>query len=137
MNVSRDTIIDLLPLYVSGEASPATQELVREFLGRDPELARLAREHETALGSAVVSAKAPDLEAVSFQRTRGRIVAQRWAFGLAWLFTAVTFSTEVKRDGLHITSARLALVDAPLLLGIVAALATISWLVYFNLRSRR
>jgi len=136
MNVSRDTIIDLLPLYASGEASAATQELVREFLAQDPELARLAQEQATPLG-APITARAPDLEAVSFQRTRSRVATQRWAFGLAWLFTAVTFSTEVQiRDG-HVTGARLALIDAPLLLGLLAGAATIAWLIYFNLRNQR
>jgi hypothetical protein len=135
MNVSRDTIIDLLPLYASGEASPATQELVREYLARDPELAQLARDQETPL-VASITAKAPNLEAVSFQRTRSRVATQRWAFGLAWLFTAVTFSTEVQIRGGHVTGARLALIDAPLLLGLVAGAATICWLAYFNLRGR-
>jgi anti-sigma factor RsiW len=136
MNISRDVIIDLLPLYASGEASPATEELVRDYLARDPELARLARDHEAPIGTSP-AVRTPDFEAISFQRTRGRVVSQRWAFGLAWLFTAVTFSTEIHIEAGHITSARLALADAPLLLGFVAAAAVISWLVYFNLRGRR
>lgn len=133
MNITRDVVIDLLPIYASGEASPATQELVREFLARDPELARIARDQESALGAA--RPPAPDIEAKSFQRTRGRIASQRWAFGLAWLFTAFTFSTEITIDAGHVTGARLALADAPLLLGIVASAATIAWLAYFNMRN--
>ena len=135
MNVSRDTIIDLLPLYASGEASPATQELVREHLARDPELAQLARDQGALLGPAITT-NAPDFEAVSFGRTRRRVVTQRWSFGLAWLLTAITFSTEVQIRGGHVTGARLALIDAPLLLGLVAGAATICWLAYFNLRGR-
>lgn len=137
MNVTRDTIVDLLPLYLSGEASPATQQLVREFLASDPSLAELAREQEAALqDGAPLPARTPDLETVSFQRTRKRVVAQRWAFGLAWLFTALTFSTEMTVEGGHIVSAQLALANAPILLGFVATVATVCWVAYIELRRR-
>ena len=39
MNVTREIILDLLPVYLSGEASPATRSLVEEYMKRDPELA--------------------------------------------------------------------------------------------------
>ena len=41
MNVTREIVKDLLPLYVSGEASADTRTLVESFLREDPELARL------------------------------------------------------------------------------------------------
>ena len=137
MTVSRDTIIDLIPLYLSGEASNATQQLVREYLAADPQLADLVKGQEGALSPAFATPpRSPDLEATSFRRARKRLAAQRWAFGLAWLFTAMSLSTEVSIENAHIVSARLALIDAPVLLGIVAMVATICWLVYFDLRRR-
>ena len=39
MTPSRPVIVDLWPLYVSGEASPETRALVDAFLADDPELA--------------------------------------------------------------------------------------------------
>ena len=33
--VSRDIIVDLLPLYIAGEVSPATRQAVDEFLATD------------------------------------------------------------------------------------------------------
>ena len=42
MEISRNTILDLLPLYLSGEASPETQALVEEYLDSNPELAEIA-----------------------------------------------------------------------------------------------
>jgi anti-sigma factor RsiW len=42
MEIARNTILDLLPLYLSGEASPETQALVEEYLETDPELAEIA-----------------------------------------------------------------------------------------------
>ena len=43
MKLDPEVIRDLLPLYLAGEASPATRRLVDEHLAADPELARLAR----------------------------------------------------------------------------------------------
>jgi anti-sigma factor RsiW len=44
MKISRNVIIDLLPLYLSDEASDETNALVREYLETDPELAEMAKE---------------------------------------------------------------------------------------------
>ncbi len=43
MNVTREVILDLLPVYLSGEASPATRALVEEFLQQDAQLAQRIR----------------------------------------------------------------------------------------------
>ena len=44
MEITRNVIIDLLPLYIAKEASSDTVSLVREYLESDPELAEMARE---------------------------------------------------------------------------------------------
>ncbi len=44
MNITRDVILDLLPLYVSGEGSPGTIKLVEEYIRNDPELAEIVRD---------------------------------------------------------------------------------------------
>lgn len=41
MNVTRDVILDLLPLCHAGEASDDTRSLVAAFAAQDPEIARL------------------------------------------------------------------------------------------------
>ena len=43
MNITRDVIIDLLPVYESGEASADTRAIVDDFLARDEEFARIVR----------------------------------------------------------------------------------------------
>ena len=43
MNITRDIILDLLPLYLAGEASQETRDLIEEFLKTDQELATLAK----------------------------------------------------------------------------------------------
>lgn len=44
MEVTRDVILDLLPLYIAEEASADTRILVEKYLEMDPELARIAAE---------------------------------------------------------------------------------------------
>ena len=43
MNVTREIILDLLPAYLSGEASRATCSLVEDNMRQDPELAQRIR----------------------------------------------------------------------------------------------
>jgi hypothetical protein len=42
MTVTRDVILDLLPLYFAGQASADTKQLVDEFLTSDPDFARMS-----------------------------------------------------------------------------------------------
>ena len=44
MEITRNVIIDLLPIYIEEEASDDTKKLVREYLERDPELAKMAKD---------------------------------------------------------------------------------------------
>lgn len=43
MKVTRDVILDLLPLYMADEASNDTRILVEEYLRSDPKLAQIAQ----------------------------------------------------------------------------------------------
>jgi sensor c-di-GMP phosphodiesterase-like protein len=47
MEITRNVILDLLPLYSANEVSADTRALVKEFLESDPELANLAKQLET------------------------------------------------------------------------------------------
>lgn len=42
MEITRDVILDLLPLYVAGEVSEDTRKLIEEYLETDEDLKRLA-----------------------------------------------------------------------------------------------
>lgn len=42
MEITRDVILDLLPLYLADEVSADTRTLVEQYLETDPELARVA-----------------------------------------------------------------------------------------------
>ena len=42
--ITRDVILDLLPLYLAGEVSEDTSRLVQKYLESDPELAEIVQE---------------------------------------------------------------------------------------------
>jgi len=45
--ITRNVILDLMPLYLAGEASRDTKELVEEYLEIDKELAEMAKQSTT------------------------------------------------------------------------------------------
>jgi anti-sigma factor RsiW len=49
MKITRDIVLDLLPLYLAGEASADTRALVEEYVQTDPELRACARGPEPVL----------------------------------------------------------------------------------------
>ena len=46
MEITRNVILDLMPLYVADEVSADTKTLVEEYLEADPELAKVAKRLE-------------------------------------------------------------------------------------------
>ena len=49
MDITRDIVLDLLPLYIAGEVSNDTKIIVERFLETDPSLASMV-EHATSIG---------------------------------------------------------------------------------------
>lgn len=49
MSITRNVVIDLLPVYFSGEASDDTRKLVEDFFREDPDFERVARSAATPL----------------------------------------------------------------------------------------
>ena len=73
MAVSRDVILDLLPLYFSDEASTDSRALVQEHLEKDPELARLAQQWKERLPDPPPAPVNPEAQAVAYQEARRQI----------------------------------------------------------------
>ncbi len=51
MNVTRNVVTDLLPVYFSGEASDDTKLLVEDYFREDPDFERIARRAATPLAT--------------------------------------------------------------------------------------
>src|ERR1700676_4404489 len=102
MNVTRDVILDLLPLYLSGEASAATRTLVEEYIKQDPELAQQIRFQRDSFAPAVRSPLPPDLELRALRRTRSLLNWQRWLFALGIFFSATPLSNQFSFESGHL-----------------------------------
>jgi len=48
MEITRDVILDLMPLYLADEVSEDTRALVEKYLKKDPELAEMAEKRAEA-----------------------------------------------------------------------------------------
>jgi anti-sigma factor RsiW len=130
----REVLLDLLPAYASGEASAATRALVEAHLAKDPELARRLRE-ASALPRAGAGLPA-ELELRALRRTRGALSVQRWLFGLATTFTALSLTSRIEFGDGGIKRFSLLIFDYPYPFGICLALAVAFWIAYVAVRRR-
>lgn len=89
MKTTRAVIVDLWPLYASGDASPDTVALVDEFLRDDPELAEQLRREPVI--PAPVPFLPPDHETRALIRTRHRLRGLPWLLVLALMFSGQAF----------------------------------------------
>ena len=89
MQVTRDIVIDLLPLYQSGEASKDSRAAIEEFLRTDPSLARIASQDAAVVVPALA---ASELERHTITRTRAAIRRRSWILAAAIWFTLLPFS---------------------------------------------
>jgi hypothetical protein len=88
-NVTTPVIVDLWPLYASGDASAETAALVEEFLRAHPELKRQLSE-DVPLGEAPAPLP-PDHQAKAFALTRRKLRGIPWLLFVAMLFSMMAF----------------------------------------------
>ena len=89
MQVTRDIVIDLLPLYQSGEASKDTRAAIEEFLRKDPSLAQIVAQDA---GPLVPPTAASELERRTITETRAAIRRRSWILAGAIWFTLLPFA---------------------------------------------
>ena len=132
MEISRDVILDLLSLVDAGEASADSKALVEHHLGRDPELARIARERIPRLTAAGIPAPlGKETEMKTLERAK-RLMSWRSLFIALGIFFAVfpaTYSANTK-------SWHWNLIESPLSAAISVVLAALSWTGFFWIRHR-
>jgi len=122
MNVSREVVLDLVPVYLSGEASADTRALVEEFAVQDTEFGRTLESQRRDVAAYAKSLRQPfpalpaDHELRTLERTRRMAGQLRWLLAIALMFTV--FPMSFSFEGNHITF--LLLRDAP-------SLAMASW----------
>ena len=137
MNVTQEVIVDLLPVYLSGEASPATRSLVEEFLKQDAEFAqRVRRQWAESFAKLAPSAPPPDLELRSLRRTHHLLALQKWLFAIGIGLFATSFSFRFSSVGGHIRGPHFLLLDDPFAFASCVAPGVACFIAYLILRRR-
>ena len=128
LNVTRDVVVDLWPLYESGEASADTRALIEAFLKTDPEFATTIR---AAAGVRPPQVDLqPEAKLAALKRTRDLVRGNSWLRGLrlfAIVMTIFSFG-RIVADTSWDVSPRGFIVDA--------VFAVISWTAYVVLINR-
>ena len=92
MNITREVITDLWPIYATGEASADSAKLVEEFLAKDHELAAALKDNAAdQLVASRVPRLSPNIEARALNRTKRILNPFNWLFFFAVLFTCFAF----------------------------------------------
>lgn len=137
MNVTREVVTDLLPIYFAGEASGDTKVLVEDYFRQDPDFERIARSAATPLETLRTTKPiAPgaerekrDLESVLWGLRR-----RTWLFGVSLFLTLAPLSF----DFTHGPSRMIR--GGPWHAVFDWSLAAVLWFIYFTfarLRRRR
>ena len=90
MNITREVVTDLLPIYFSGEASSDTKSLVEEYFRDNPDFERMARSAGTpleTLRTAPPVAAASEKEKRDLESVRCGLDRRKWMFGLCLYLT--------------------------------------------------
>ena len=131
MNVTKDIINDLLPLYMANECSADTRALVEEYLLQHPQQAEeLRRITDTPVPGAVPPAKGLD-ELRAFREARRRLRRRSWLMALAIFFSVAPLS--FASVGGH---SSWMLRDAPGTALIYASIGVLFWILYAVERRR-
>ena len=131
MNITKDVIADLMPLYEAGEASADTRALVEAFLKADPGLLS-----ERSVDQTLKTAVAPAVEQErrrALERTVSLLKRRQTFFALALCFTLMPMSfTFSSSTGISWLMWR----DAPDAARAFVAGAVVCWAVFLKVRSQ-
>ena len=92
MTVTRDVILDLLPLYFAGEVSADTRTLVDDFLKSDPDFARMSRRFDVLVKERGAPKQQDAAERRAFERTRMLLRYRNQTIGLAVAYSLLPFA---------------------------------------------
>jgi hypothetical protein len=137
MNIPKAVILDLLPAYLAGEASPETVALVDEYLKTDLVLAwRVQSKFTENLSNRNLSQVPAELELVSIRRTKQLIRSQVRILVSALTFTFVAVGAAMILSEWRMKPLHLLLQSYPFLIGVAPALAIACWIGYFWTKRR-
>ena len=93
MNITKDIVIDLLPLFFSGECSSDTKRLVTEFLAANPDFEQQVRaSSESPLPKGIPPQLRKEDEMNALARTQRMLKWRSILMGFAIFFSVAPFS---------------------------------------------
>ena len=102
MKVSRDVIVDLLPIYLAHEASEDTRSLVEQYLANDPALARLVEQSKQNQWQGEVPVPlTKEHEMKTFEKTKQLLFQQKLFLALAVATTLFFIAFRFDENGIE------------------------------------
>lgn len=130
MKVTREVILDLLPLYLTTEGSEDTRALVKSFLEQDQEFAQLVNEKPNELLVAKTSVPlTKERELKTLERTNTMLKLRSLLLGIAIFFSVAPFTSYYSSSGSSWSMLR----DFPAGAIACAIMALSTWIGYFAL----
>ena len=127
MKVTRDVILDLLPLYLADEVSEDTRALVEQFLAHDPALAKIVEQSNFQPWDDVPVPLNKENEMKTFEKTRQLLVQQRVLMGFAIFSTLMIVAVRGGEEGI-----RWLWRDLPQVGWLLMFVSVVFWAAYFN-----
>jgi anti-sigma factor RsiW len=123
MNVTRQVINDLWPVYAAGEASADTRALVEAFLRQDPAFARALQEQSAEpIPEQEIPRMPLDLEAKALRRTQRLLLGFDWTIFFAIMFSCFAFGRIVADTSWDVS---------PVNFIVTASIAVVFWVAFF------
>jgi hypothetical protein len=132
MNVTREIVKDLLPLYAAGEASEESRAAVEEWLRTDADLVRALRELQDESAPPPATEMPQSSGQTALAQTKAMLRRRSGLLACALLFTGLPLSFAWDSSGLRFFMLR----DAPFVSAISLATAVGLW-VAFGIVTRR
>ena len=126
MNITREIVKDLLPLYAAGEASGESRAAVEEWLRTDPDLARVVGELRDEFALPPATGMSQTSGQAVLAQTKALLRRRSWLLAVALLFTGIPLSFAWDSSGLRFFMLR----DAPLISSISLAMAVGLWIAF-------
>ena len=131
MNITKNVIADLYPLYAENECSADTRSLVEQYMAANPaDAEELRRIMATVLPSTRLSAAQLD-ETAALRKARRAVRWRATVMGFAIFFSLAPFSVSHIAGKTHWL-----LLEAPLIALLYGAVGISLWLIYAAMKRR-
>jgi hypothetical protein len=101
--ITRDLMIDLLPAYLSGDASTDTKLLVENYLKENPDFAQLIKHEAKVVFPSVPAAASNNAELAALKKTQKHLRRLGWIMGIAIFCTLLGISFQFGPEGIKWT----------------------------------